>query len=235
VVPALDNATVFVMLLPGCALPKLKLAGDTANCACASQVPDNGIVELDSEVPWCRTRALALGLDAVNDALLLTDSEALMGPVEVGANVTLKTAFCDGDKTKGREGPVTWNAGLLTAACVTVMFVDPELVKVSVLVWVLPLKTLPKLTLAGEALNLPARIASPLSAMVVDWLAAPIATTAEGDPADCGVKRTTISALPPGRTANGKLGRTMLNSALVMLALTIVTATVPRLEIVSDT
>src|SRR5882724_6323972 len=95
------------------------------------------------------------------------------------------------------------------------MFVEPELMKVSVFVCVFPLRTLPKLTLAGDALNLPGTMAVPFSAIVVDCLAPPIATTADGEPADCGVKRTTISTLPPAGIARGKRGRTMANSGLV--------------------
>jgi hypothetical protein len=61
-----------------------------------------------------------------------------------------------------------------------------------------------------------------------------MAITAEGDPAAWGVKRTTISILPPAGSVCGKLGLTMENSGLVTEACRMVTLAVPRLDTVSD-
>ena len=96
----------------------------------------------DSEFPWRRTRdVIAERFDSTRDTLLLTERDPPTRPTPCGVNETVKTAVCVGANRRGREGPLNWNALLLTLACETVMLVEPVLVNVSVRVCVFPLRT----------------------------------------------------------------------------------------------
>ena len=173
----------------------------------------------DSEFPWRRTRdVIAERFDGTRDTLLLTEREPPTGPMPCGVNETVNTAVCVGANSRGREGPLNWNALLLMLACERVMLVEPVLVNVSVRVCVFPLRTLPNRKFEGVAATFPGSTAVPFSVTVVEWRALPIEMTAESGPAECGVNRIATRILSPAGIVRGNEGATIVNSGLVTVA-----------------
>lgn len=88
--------------------------------------------------------------------------------------------------------PLTLNPDPVAEACVIVTLDPPELVKVSDAVWLVPVCTLPKLTLAGLAVSDPAATPVPESEMEREGFAALLVTVRLPlvAPLVCGAKAT---------------------------------------------
>ena len=127
-----------LLLCPTVTLPKLNVAGLTANCPETVAVP---AMEMVSE-------------ESVASEITETDPEAL--PPEVGANTVPKVKLCPEASVIGSVNPVTRKPVPVTAAWLTVTLEPPVLVRVSD--WVaLPFTgTLPKLMLESLVLRTPA-------------------------------------------------------------------------------
>ena len=132
--------------MPVCTLPKLRLDGFAVRDPGVTPVPDNGM--------------LSVGLEA----LLVSERVPPAAPADCGANTTLKLGLLWlGAKVKGRFKPFTANPLLVTAACVMVTLEPPELVRVSVRVWLLPVCTLLKLSAVGVDDSEPGPVPEPES------------------------------------------------------------------------
>jgi hypothetical protein len=73
------------------------------------------------------------------------------GPDAVGANTTLNVRLCPPASVTGNDSPLTLNAELERLAPEMVTLALPVFVSVSISVWELPGRMLPKLKLVGDA------------------------------------------------------------------------------------
>jgi hypothetical protein len=111
--------------------PKLALFGLTVNRR-VTPVPDKAAVTGESA------------------AVLLKDADPVKFPAAVGVKATANAALWPAPSTNGNDGPVMLNPDPLTLSPATATGTIPLLVSVTVSLLLLPAKTLPKLTLAGE-------------------------------------------------------------------------------------
>src|SRR5262249_44378747 len=115
---------------PSITLPKLKVAGFTANPGCAP-------------VPL---RAIVAGEP---DALLVTLTVPLATPAAVGANTTLSVRLCDGLTGSGTVAPLSVKPVPLTVICAIWTLVLPVFVIVSLFVEEVPVFTFPNARLVA--------------------------------------------------------------------------------------
>jgi hypothetical protein len=120
---------------PTITFPKLRLEGFVVTLPAATPVPESAIV---SRLP---------------DPLLVIVRVPLAAPADCGLNITVKDALCPAESVIGKLKPDALNAALLAVTWLMVTSDVPILVRVSERVWLVPLCTFPKLTLAGEAVR----------------------------------------------------------------------------------
>src|SRR5487761_195196 len=84
-------------------------------------------------------------------ALLVSATLPVTLPTDAGANAASKVALLPGAIVSGTVSPLMLNPAPETAACVIVRLAVPGLLSRIVCVLVLPVATLPKLTLEGVA------------------------------------------------------------------------------------
>jgi hypothetical protein len=178
--PVLVTVMVCDFVCPSTMLPKLKVAGERLNPGAAA-VPVTGIV--NGEFP----------------ALLTIEIDPVMLPELVGAKAALSVALCDGASVAGVVIPV--NVRPVPAALTLLMFTDavPVFVITTCLVLVVPVPIVPKLRLAGLALNWPVavEVPVPLRGTVTFGLTGSLLVIAKlpgAPPAVAGVKVTAICA-----------------------------------------
>lgn len=137
-------------------------------------------------MPDSDTPRLGFEASETNPALPLTL------PADVGANFTPKVKLCPGLRVSGRVSPVTLKPAIVTLAWDTLIAVPPELVRVSDLVRLLLIATLPKLREDDETPNTPGVVPLPDRAMSNVELEASLRTEifALAEPPDCGLKVT---------------------------------------------
>jgi hypothetical protein len=170
--PLLVNVTLKVLLLPLCTLPKLKLVGLTPNnCVEANPVPVNEMANGE------------LG------PLLTRDTDPLTLEVDVGENATLRVVLPPAAIVAGTARPLMLKPVPDTFACEIVTLAVPLFFRLIVCVLVLPMATLPKLTLAGVGVSC-ACAPVPLKAIV------------SGDPGALLVMEMLPEALPATAGAN---------------------------------
>ena len=134
--PLLVNVTLKVLLLPSCTLPKLKLVGPTpSNCVEPSPVPLNEMASGE------------LG------PLLTRETEPLTLEVDVGENATLRVVLPPAAIVAGTVSPLMLNPVPDTFAWEIATLAVPLFFRLIVCVLVLPMATLPKLTLAGVGVS----------------------------------------------------------------------------------
>jgi hypothetical protein len=134
--PLLVNVTLKVLPLAIGTLPKLKLVGLT---------PSNWVEA--SPVPVKEIATGELG------PLLTRETDPLTLEVEVGENATLKVALPPAAIVAGTERPLMLKPVPETFACEMVTLAVPLFFRLIVCVLVLPMETLPKLTLAGVGVS----------------------------------------------------------------------------------
>jgi hypothetical protein len=130
--PLFVSVTACMLLVPTNTFPKLKLVGLAVSWSVAA-----------TPVPL---KAMAVGEFG---ALLTSDTLPVTLPVAAGAKATLKFAVCPTASVKGRVSPLVLKPAPVTVAWEIVRLALPELVRVTVWVFVVPTTTLPKLTLVG--------------------------------------------------------------------------------------
>ena len=133
-VPVFVTVIVCDFVWPSTMLPKLKVAGERLNPGAAA-APDTGIVS--GEFP----------------ALLTIEIDPVTLPEAVGAKAALSVTLCDGVSVAGAVIPDRVRP--VPAALTLVMLTDavPVFVITTCLLFVVPVPTVPKLRLAGLALN----------------------------------------------------------------------------------
>ena len=103
----------FVLLLPTCTLPKLRLVGFALRVPAAVAVPERETVKV--------------GLDA----LLVMVRLPVGVPAVVGANTTLKDLLAPAAKVRGKVSPLTLNPAPVAVTCEMVTLEPPLFVTVS--------------------------------------------------------------------------------------------------------
>ncbi len=207
--PPFVNVIVWELLLPMFTLPKLSLAGEAVKLPCVP-VPLNAIVSGEF------------------GALLATEMLPLAVPAAVGANFAVKVAFCPAAIVSGvvtpeivKPVPDTFTADIDTLP-------DPALVSVIVCELLLPTFTLPKLSLAGEAVKLPC-VPVPLNAIVSGEFGALLATEMlpEALPELLGANVALIVADWPAVKVNGVVTPEIVKPVPVTFTAETVTLAVP--------
>lgn len=216
--PVLLNISDFVLLLPTCTLPKLRLVGF------AVMVSAEGVVPVS---------------DTVNDGLdasLVTVSVPVGLPAVVGANTTLNDLVAPAARVKGNVRPFTLYPVPVAVACETVTVDPPVLVIVSDNVLLCPIVTLPKLSGEVVAVSVPAVVAVPESDTVNDGLDALLVTVnvPVGLPEVVGANTTLNDLLAPAARVKGTVTPLTLKPVPVAEACETVTVDPPVLVIVSD-
>jgi hypothetical protein len=153
----IDNGAepVFVMVndfeefWPSTTLPKLKLAGDTAN-------------------PGCTPAPLTEIVSGEFGASLATVTDPLTLPAEVGANVTDNVAVAEGFNVAGAVTPLTETPAPVAVTAEIFTAAVPEFVNVTCFTELAPVFTLPKLKLLWLDWRFPvgAAVPVPLSGIV---------------------------------------------------------------------
>ena len=142
-VPVFVSVNVWDLVCPFTTLPKLKLVGDTLRPAWAA-VPLNAMV--------------SVGLEAS----LLTVTEPVWLPAVVGSNFAVSVAVCDAFSVAGVVNPLTEKAVPLAAMLEIFTAAFPVLVMAICLIVLLPVATVPKLTLVGFADSCPTAEVEPV-------------------------------------------------------------------------
>lgn len=130
------RVTVADCVVPVVTLPNASLLGFTESVPTVTPVPASGILREGFE------------------AFEVTVTAPLAFPAAVGLKVIEREAVCPAARVRGVVIPLTLNAPL-TAICEIVIEVPPVFVRVSVKVELAAMTTLPKLKLAGVAVNAP--------------------------------------------------------------------------------
>jgi hypothetical protein len=137
-VPELVSVPGKLVLLPTCTVPKLRLAG------LAATVPP--------ETPAPESETLSVGFDP----LLAIVMPPLTEPLDWGANATLNTVLCPGERVSGSANPLKLKPFPVAVAWEMLTLEPPEFVRVPEAVRLLPIETLPKPMLNGDAAKEPA-------------------------------------------------------------------------------
>lgn len=133
--PAFFKVTVCDAALPITTLPKLTLVGLAVTSPAGTPAPERG--------------RFTVPVSVVKAILPLTV------PSVAGANCTLKLALSPAARVNGAVMPVIVNPVPVTVICDIVRLDCPVLVIVSLLVWLVPVCTLPKLRLVGDGVSTP--------------------------------------------------------------------------------
>jgi len=131
------------VLLPTWTVPKLMLAGFAATVPAESPVPEREM--------------LTVGFDPLSLIVIPPFTE----PLDWGANVTLKLVLCPGESVNGGVNPLKLKPLPVAVAWEILRLEPPEFVRVSEVVRLLPIETLPKPMAAGDAAKEPALTAVP--------------------------------------------------------------------------
>jgi hypothetical protein len=137
-VPGFEIVSVRVADVPTVMLPKLTAAGETAICATTSVVA----------VPLSETTV------GVFTALLINDTEPLMGPANEGVTVIDTLVLPPGEMVAGSAKPEKPKLASLVLTAVMIALLSPELVNATVRDAVLPTSTAPKSAELGVAVTL---------------------------------------------------------------------------------
>jgi hypothetical protein len=135
--PELVSVCETVLVLPVVTFPKLWLVGLAATSPGITPVPDNEIFKVEL------------------DALLVKLRFPLTLPLDCGENRTLNDVLCPAFRVRGNVRPLKLMPVPVTFACEIVTLEPPELVKVSMRLFELPVCTLPKPSVAGFGLSVP--------------------------------------------------------------------------------
>jgi hypothetical protein len=216
--PVLLNTCDFVLLLPTCTLPKLRLVGFALSVPGAVAVPESETVKVGFEALLVMVR-LPVGVPAV-----------------VGANTTLNDLLAPAARVRGNVRPLTLNPAPVAVACEMVTLDPPLLVTVSERVCVAFTSTLPKLKLGLVAASAPAVLAVPDRGMErVEFEALLVRVTLPvGVPAVVGANTTLNDLLAPAARVNGTVMPLRLNPVPVAVACETVTLDPPVFVTVSD-
>ena len=159
------------------------------------------------------------------EALLRNETASEAVPLDCGVNTTWNAALCPGESVSGKEIPLSVNSDVPKEAEETVTLDPLALIEAGMLA-LCPTTTLPKLKLAGEAINCPTAAPVPVIEMMSDGLEAfdviemlPVAL-----PAEVGLKPAPKVKLCPGASVKGKLSPVTLKpdpEALAWLTMTV--------------
>ncbi len=130
-------------------MPKLKLVGFVVRLPGAVPVPETAMFTEPVEPSLARAKV------------------PFTLPAAVGLNTIWKLAVCCGARVRGKLKPVVLKLAPLTISCVTITVELPVLVRTSFWLWVPPMGTFPKLTLAGAAASMP--VTEPVTTLVEDF------------------------------------------------------------------
>ena len=160
----------------------------------------------------------------------------LAAPADVGAKMALNVVDCPALRVNGKFGPVKLKPLPEAAALDTVTLTPPVFVTVTAMVLLLPVVTLPKLTLLGFAVKEPDASPVPESAMLSGELDASdtIATVPLAVPAVVGAKRRLKVTLWFAASVTGADSPLREKPAPLTLACEMVTEVPPVLVKVSD-
>jgi hypothetical protein len=136
--PVFVSVAACVPKLPTCTLPKFKVAGVTLNWS--------------DELTPVPAREIVIGEFG---ALLVSIKVPLTEPAAVGANPTVKLELVPAPIVSGTVRPLMVKNEGETTAAVMVMLALPELFRVTVCEVLLPVVTLPKVTVEGEEESCP--------------------------------------------------------------------------------
>jgi hypothetical protein len=154
--PEFVRTICLVVLLPEATVPKLALVGLAASWPTAVfAVPLKPIDRLEFE------------------ASLLTDIEPVSAPATVGLKVAVNVAVCDAFNVAGVAKPLTEKPVPVAAMLEILTAAFPEFVNTICLVVLLPVTTVPKLTLVGFAVRCPVAVVEPVplsGTVTVGWL-----------------------------------------------------------------
>jgi len=131
------------VLLPTWTVPKLRPAGFAATVPAETPVPEREM--------------LTVGFDPLSLIVIPPFTK----PLDWGANVTLKLVLCPGESVNGGVNPLKLKPLPVAVAWEILRLEPPEFVRVSEVVRLLPIETLPKPMLAGDAAKEPALTAVP--------------------------------------------------------------------------
>lgn len=211
--PLLVTVSERVALLPTVTLPKLRFDALTATDPNEAPVPERGTV--------------IVGFDAFDKIVALP----LAVPEEVGVKLTTKLVLWPAFRVNGRLIPFTLYPLPLAVTPEIVTAVPPVLVMESASVWLLPMVTVPKLTLEALTDNVPTEAPLPeRGTLNVGFeLFDERVTLPLTDPTAAGLKITLKLALWPAFRVNGAVIPLTLNP--VPVALTPETVTLVALEL----
>jgi hypothetical protein len=211
--PVFFKVVVIELLLFTSTFPKARLEGVAVNIAVAA-VP----------VPLS---AIARGEFG---ALLTSETDPLTAPVLVGANATLNVMFAPAAMVVGSERPVELNPVPVTLAAVMVTLALPLFDNVTVWELLLPVITLPKLTLEGFADNCGATPV-PLNTMPAGEPGALLVSEMlpETFPVVVGANFAVNEVLPPAAIVAGIVRPEMLKPAPEVVACVITVLALPGL------
>jgi hypothetical protein len=162
--PVLVKIICFGLLLPVATVPKLTLVAlaDSRPAAEVEPVPLNAIVSVEFE------------------ASLVTVMDPAELPTEEGANVAVSVAVCDGFNVAGVDRPLTEKPVPVAATLEIFTAALPEFVKTICFGMLVPVASVPKLTLAGLVPSCPTTVlAVPFKPMVRAPLLASLLTVIE--------------------------------------------------------
>src|SRR4051794_3816184 len=159
---------------PTCTLPNARLAGFAPSAPGVAPLPESAIFRF--------------GFDPFDVTAMLP----LTPPLAVGANCTEKEVLWPAFRISGTVSPLMVKPVPLADSAEIVTLLPPELVKVSVSVFVLPTRTFPKLRLTGLGVICPCETPVPDSAIFKGEPGASetIASVPFAAPAAAGVKVT---------------------------------------------
>lgn len=135
------------------------------------------------EIPVPESEMLSVGFEPLSARV----TPPFTNPLDCGANVTANVALCPGASAVGSVNPLRLNPLPVAVAWEIVRLEPPALVRVSEAVRLLPIETLPKPTLDGDAANEPTATPVPARGTVIvlepffDPPLLPLPVTAEPD------------------------------------------------------
>jgi hypothetical protein len=199
-VPVLLRVTVFEVLLPEFTLPKETLVGE-------------------AEIAPCVASPLTGMTSALPEALLTTDMLPVAVPAVVGVKTTLKAVASPAPTEMPVGVPETLKPVPEAVIDETERLAEPVLVKVTVCVDLLPMATLPKAMLAGDA-EIPDVTPEPVNATVIAESDALLlnAMLPLAAPAAVGENSAVSVAVPPAARVSGTGAPAIEKPAPVVIA-----------------
>jgi hypothetical protein len=215
--PVLFTVKLWLALWPTQTLPKLRLAGDTAQV-------------INTQVPLTLTVPQETGPHTL---LVLNEIVPDCAPDVAQVKRTVTPTLPPGGMVTGKAGLTTLNAALLELMALIVNGRLPVLLTVKLWSALWPTQTLPKLRLAGDTAQVICT-QKPLTATVPQETG-PQALLVLNEitplwlPGVVQVNRTVTVTLPPAGTDTGNAGLTMLNAGLLELMPSMLNAALPVL------